>query len=499
MRKAELPCPPAPTLFLHRVSQRVAIMRQQHNKQKVSKRAKVASSRRFRERRLEQLKNDIEKLKYAPQDISPRRLYELPTIFIDEGIPTAKTRQEADFLFQKYIVPLLPKGARKVGEKMQHLRQLLHAAKKAMYDNGTIANIRRRGHPNFSLIRLQIIERLIQKGLFWERRSKGGSPKMSRLVPTLKLRRYEDKDPFEFDPKMPERFVELYKRGEDKIPILFELDKLPPGHIARETHDRLALINEVNNQYKITYQVYSSIDKTFTDEWKQLRPIHYAVFTERWDWHGRIYTYKRGHQSLRKVERKTIHFSGSPSVERDYSGMHTRMLYHLHNIPYRDDPYKLWGKKTTPLQRLLAKNIVNMALNARTRRSAMSACSNAMRTRTKTGERKTGDKLLDALKLHEAFEHNKKRTGMKLPDVYDLALEVHKPIAQYFGSDAGIWLMRMDSTIALFIMSDFAEDCIPCLCCHDSFVVPEDYESKLIERMTMWYSLIFRNHLPVIK
>lgn len=463
------------------------------------KRRRGEGSKRFRERHLEQLKNDIEKLKYAPQDIPPRRLYDLPTIFIDEGVPIAKTRQEADFLFQKYIVPVLPKGARRIEERIQHLRQLLHATKKAMYHNATIAYSRTRGNPRFSVIRLQIIERLIKKGLFWERRSKKGSPKMSRLVPTMKLRRYEDKDPFDFDPQMPERFVELYERGEDKIPILFDLDDLPHWHIARDAHDKLTLINAINNQYRITYQVYSSIDKTFTDEWKQLRPIHYAIFTERWDWHGRIYTYRHGHQSLRKIERNTIHFSGSPSVERDYSGMHTRILYNLHDIPYRDDPYKLWGKKTTPLQRLLAKNVVNMALNARTRKAAMAACSNAMNPTTETGEQKSGDSLLDALKLHEAYIHNKKRTGMSLKDVYDLALEVHEPIAEHFGHDCGIWLMRIDSTIALFIMSDFAEDCIPCLCCHDSFIVPEDYESKLIELMTKWYSYLLRDHLPVIK
>jgi hypothetical protein len=298
---------------------------------------------------------------------------------------------------------------------------------------------------------------------------------------------------------MPERFVELYERGEEKIPILFDLDTLPSAHITRETHDQLALINKVNNQYRIGYRVYSSIDKTFTDEWKQLRPIHYAIFTGHWDLHGRIYTYKYGHQSLRKVERTTIHFNGCPSVEKDYSGMHTRMLYHLNNIPYRDDPYELWSKKTTPLQRLLAKNVINMAINARTRKAAISACSHAMMTKTETGELKTSDTLLDAIKLHEAYEQNKKLTGMNLSDVYDLAVKVHEPIAQYFGSDAGIWLMRLDSSIALDIMYEFATECIPCLGCHDSFIIPKEYESKLIQLMTKQYSRLLNHHLPVIK
>jgi hypothetical protein len=466
---------------------------------KKRKRSVASGSRRRREKYLASLKTNIEKLRVRPQEVPLRVLYELPTVFIDDGIPTSRTRRQADLLFQKHIRPTLKKGARKVEQKIQHTRQILHAAKMAMHKDSTIAYPRSRNRPDFSDIRLQIIERLIDKGLFWERRSKKGSPKMSRLVPTFKCRKYEDRDPFVFDPQMPERFVELYERGEEKIPILFDLNELPFGHVARETHDQLALINKVNNQYRITYRVYSSIDKTFTDEQKQLRPIHYAVFTASWDLHGRIYTYKYGHQSLRKVERTTIHFNGCPSVEKDYSGMHTSMLYHLNDIPYRDDPYQLWGQKTTPLQRLLVKNVINMAINAQTRRAAISACSHAMMMKTENGELKTGDALLDAIKLHEAYKQNKKLTSMILSDVYDLAVKVHEPIAEYFGSDAGIWLMRLDSSIALDIMYEFATECIPCLGCHDSFIVPKEYESKLIQLMTKRYSCVLNHHLPVIK
>lgn len=111
--------------------------------------------------------------------------------------------------------------------------------------------------------------------------------------------------------------------------------------------DWLTLINDVNSLYKISYTQYSSEDKKFIGS-KQLRPVHYAVFTDDWDHHGRLYTGQYGHQSLRKLERQTITFNDSPSAEKDYGGMHTRILYHLKaRIDYRDDPYKLWGDKTT--------------------------------------------------------------------------------------------------------------------------------------------------------
>jgi hypothetical protein len=458
------------------------------------------ATERRRKKYLAELKTNIDKLKVSPQDVPLDVLYDLPPVFIDDTTKaTRKTRKQANKLFKNYVLPSLPKTSRKRKERIKEMQQIMHAAKMAMTRNTTIANVRNRGNADFSVIRLSIIDRLVEKGFFWERRSKSGKGKMSRLCPTLKLRKFEDRDPNEFDPQVPEKYVELYERGEEKTPIPFDLDELPAYHIARQTHDWLDLLNRVNNQYQITYRVYSADDKKFSDEWKRIRPVHYAVFTESWDYHGRIYTYRHGHQSLRKLERQTILFNGCPSVEKDYSGMHTRMLYHLQNLPYQDDPYRLWGKNTTKLQRLLAKKMINTAINARNRRAAISACANAMNTKTHSGERKTGESLLDAIQLYEAFRENKKLTGQSLRDVYDLAINRHKPIAKFFGTDAGMWLMRIDSNIAVFILHDFAKQCIPCLCCHDSFIVPEVHQDLLIQLMTKWYSVHCFNHFPVIK
>jgi hypothetical protein len=217
---------------------------------------------------------------------------------------------------------------------------------------------------------------------------------------------------------------------------------LHPGHIARDYQDRLELINQVNSLYEITHLKYSEWENDFVRPPRQLRPVHYVVFTERWDWHGRIYTGPYGHQSLSKIERRTIEFNGYPCVELDYSAMHTRLLYHLHHIDYREDPYKLWGPTTTKGQRLLAKTVINKA---------------------------------------------RKDAGLKFGEIYDLAIERHPKIAQHFGNDAGIRLMRVDSSIAIDIMYELAKEAIPCLCCHDSFLVPEHHGQHLRELMHKWY------------
>lgn len=281
--------------------------------------------------------------------------------------------------------------------------------------------------------------------------------------------------------------------------IEVDFPALPSCHIAQQTQDRLELINAVNSRYEIMHEHYSAWESDFSGR-RQLRPVHYAIFTERWEWHGRLYTGRYGHQSLRKIERNTIEFNGCPSVELDYGGMHSRMLYHLMKIDYGGDPYVLWGKDTTKPQRLLAKTLINVALDAKTRKAAIARCNLETCTWTKEKEvkgnrvRKQGKELEKAVRLLDA----RQKTGLTFGQIYDLALECHKPIKKYFGSDAGIWLMRIDSSIAIDIMYDFAKQAIPCLGCHDSFIVPENHKQLLRELMNKWYHRRF-DFFPVIK
>jgi hypothetical protein len=173
-----------------------------------------------------------------------------------------------------------------------------------------------------------------------------------------------------------------------------------------------------------------------------------------------------------------------PSVELDYSGLHPRLCYHLAGIKLLGDPYALWGDKTTPPMRLMAKVMINAALNAKDATSAISDCNRAMSTFHQDRKtRKSGKALADAITLQTAA----RTTGLKFKDVHAVAMRKHSRIADQFCTDAGMRLMRIDSEIALGIMYHFAKQGIPCLGIHDSFVVPHSSATELRRVMRLMY------------
>jgi hypothetical protein len=270
--------------------------------------------------------------------------------------------------------------------------------------------------------------------------------------------------------------------------------------VAKDVWKKLERVNRINFAVEITHLPYCEWRQRFTER-RRLRPIHYCIFTKNFDLHGRIYTGRYGHQNLRKMERSTIWFGGEPCVELDYSGFHTRMCYHLERIDYQGDPYALWGENTTEQLRLMAKTVINAALNAENANAAISACNLGLSLYTKEFDkdgkhiRKSGKALENAVTLQKAYY----QTGIKFKQIYDLAMKHHKRIAKYFGDDSGMRLMRIDSTIALDIMFHFTDiGCVPCLGCHDSFVVPLHAEGMLRESMFNFYEMRI-GFLPVVK
>lgn len=89
-------------------------------------------------------------------------------------------------------------------------------------------------------------------------------------------------------------------------------------------------------------------------------------------------------------------------------------------------------------------------------------------------------------------------TGIKFKEVCDRALAFHSKIADHFGKDMGIKLMRIDSALATDILYHFAEQGVPCLSCHDSFIVPESAAKELRYAMHHYYEQRL-NHLPCVK
>ena len=316
---------------------------------------------------------------------------------------------------------------------------------------------------------------------------------MSRLLPTKKLASIDAADPRNFVPLEDRQIVELRQRG---TPGRLPYDKNAP--VPEEYHRKLLRLDAAINRVRITYEPYDYWEDCHCGE-RTLRPVHFAVFTDDWDHHGRIYTRGLGYQSLRPIERETIKFDRQPSVELDFASLHPRMLYHLKGIAYRTDPYALWGPSwggraelRGPL-RQLAKNVVNALINATGRRAAISTCNLELRITTADGKRKTGKSKRTALTLHQAI----KETDLRFSDICDIALRRHAAIADQFGSDAGLRLMNLDGKIALDILSEFTDRGIPCLGCHDSFIVPAGHERLLRQTMKTAYQRRM-NFLPVI-
>ena len=71
--------------------------------------------------------------------------------------------------------------------------------------------------------------------------------------------------------------------------------------------------------------------------------------------------------------------------------------------------------------------------------------------------------------------------------------EYHAPIADLFGTGVGVELMKTDSDIVDYIVSDHVERSIPILTVHDSFIVPYGQEAGLSRSMQTAFEWITKS------
>jgi len=64
-----------------------------------------------------------------------------------------------------------------------------------------------------------------------------------------------------------------------------------------------------------------------------------------------------------------------------------------------------------------------------------------------------------------------------------MVMQAHKKIQKYFYKGIGVKLQYRDSKIAERILKHFTRKNIVCLCIHDSFIVPEQYQDELNDVM----------------
>jgi hypothetical protein len=180
------------------------------------------------------------------------------------------------------------------------------------------------------------------------------------------------------------------------------------------------------------------------------------------------------HLNMPQKLRFFTRINGYPGVEYDYKAHHIRMLYHMENIDYRDDPYLALCDSED--ERKMYKLVTLVSINAPTINEALSG-------------------------LRESFRKNGIAHGLKNEELYPLVekfKQAHKPIAKYLTSNEGIKLQNRDSRITEGLLTSFVRDGIPILPVHDSFVVPDSCEGLLQERMCEFYEKEMKGYAPVI-
>ena len=153
--------------------------------------------------------------------------------------------------------------------------------------------------------------------------------------------------------------------------------------------------------------------------------------------------------------RRYITIDGEPTIEMDYSAHHPHLFYAEKGIEFEGDPYDIGLEdKFRPLVKLAFQKLING------KRHPM---------QPKPG----GD---DPLYLEE-------EVGLTWKAFIQQIKDIHKPIADLFGTGIGLRFQREDSFIAQSVMLHNNPNKIPVLPIHDSFIVQEKYKQALEDSM----------------
>lgn len=175
--------------------------------------------------------------------------------------------------------------------------------------------------------------------------------------------------------------------------------------------------------------------------------LHRVFIRGSWQCGGRCFGWW---QSCPSKFRDSLRLNGQPVARPDYCALHGQLLYAQRGTAMDGDVYDV-GAGFTRDQGKLAFQI---AVNARNRRAATAAIVH----HAKLDWSRAGA-LLDAVKSRNA------------------------PIADAFGSDIGVKLMRLNSEIILDCLKTCASEAIPVLAVHDELVVQARHANRATEIM----------------
>jgi hypothetical protein len=181
------------------------------------------------------------------------------------------------------------------------------------------------------------------------------------------------------------------------------------------------------------------------------------IFNDRkWNHGGRFYN--GWWQNIPKKYRGLILINSRQTAEIDFSGIHIVIFYADAGQPTpTGDPYELPGAEVG--KRSLVKRALNILINADSRATAIHVIADLMEEEGAPAAYPTADRLVAGLEVK------------------------HAPIANAFGSGAGIRAQCKDAKIAEKVMLKLGERGIVALPIHDSFIVEERCTSALFDAM----------------
>ena len=170
-------------------------------------------------------------------------------------------------------------------------------------------------------------------------------------------------------------------------------------------------------------------------------------------------------QNIPSAYRSVITINGYRTVEADYSQFHPNILYHLKQAKLTgEDAYeRILGSE----HRDLSKQIFNACLNSPYE-------TNRPPNRMKISH-----------------------TGFKWREIKERLRKAHPQIEDAFFTDQGMRLQFYDSQMAELVMLGFAKDKKPILPVHDSFLVLEDDQELLLERMKTAYEQVLGKDIKI--
>lgn len=158
-------------------------------------------------------------------------------------------------------------------------------------------------------------------------------------------------------------------------------------------------------------------------------------------------------QHAKKHLRRCVTIDGQPTVEADFKGLHPAILFAKNGLPIPPDPYAF---------------VPGIAENDTLREHAKTTFLALLNADGGTKEPRNFDSYAHGLTAKE-FRRRVKNAFPMLPGI--------------FGTGIGLYLQREDSDMAEQIMLHFADQGVPVLPVHDSFIIAAQHKDELVRVM----------------